>query len=84
MFDHPSPNYTLAANLKTEEMTGRHGYTSMLNENLPKEPLITKAYDAFRKNQSKDNVSDFLPTDEYVEAMARRSTENMKSKIKSL
>lgn len=38
----------------------------MLNENLLKEPLITKAYDAFRKKQSKDYASDFLPTDEYV------------------
>jgi hypothetical protein len=83
LFDHPSPSYALAANLKTEEMTSRRGYTSMLNENLPKEPLITKAYDAFRKNQSKDYASDFLPTDEYVEAMARRSNEN-KNPIKSL
>jgi len=46
----------------------------MLNDRTPKEPLITKAYDAFRKSH-KDKSSDLLPTDEYIDEMVKRRFE---------
>lgn len=43
-----------------------------MNENAPREPLITKAYDAFRKHSKDKVVSDFVPTDEYIDEMVKR------------
>jgi len=48
--------------------------TTLLNDQIPKEPLITKAYDAFRK-KSKEDQSDLMPTDEYLLELARRQFE---------
>ena len=44
------------------------GNTSMLVEPKRTEPLITKAYDAFRKHKSLNKVADNLvPTEEYID-----------------
>lgn len=74
-----SPRYLGAPSLQSRpggELSGfRQGPTSLLNDRTPKEPLITKAYDAFRKH-SKDRLqSDLLPTDEYIEEMVKRQYE---------
>ena len=66
LFDQQSPRHAQAINMKPDDMEGfPHGHTSLLHDNIPNKPLITKAYDAFRK-QNRDCKSDFMPTDDYL------------------
>ena len=53
------------------ELSGRQ----IQHDQTHKEPLITKAYDAFRK-QNKNGQSDLLPTDEYIEELAKRQIDD--------
>lgn len=46
----------------------------MINDKAPKEPLITKAYDAFRR-LSKQDQSGLMPTDEYMLELAKTQFE---------
>ena len=41
--------------------------SSMLVEPKRTEPLITKAYDAFRKHKSVNKVDNLVPTEEYLD-----------------
>ena len=45
----------------------------MLVEPKRTEPLITKAYDAFRKHKSVNKVDNLVPTEEYLDEQFRES-----------
>ena len=57
------------------EMSGR----LLPHEKTQKEPLITKAYDAFRKQSKGQN--ELLPTDEYLEEMHKRQISEIETKM---
>ena len=57
------------------EMSGRH----FPHDKTQKEPLITKAYDAFRKQSKGQN--ELLPTDEYIEEMHKRQISEIETKM---
>ena len=55
---------SFAENSRTWAQTGN---SSMLVNSKRKEPLITKAYDAFRKHKSLNKVDNLVPTEEYID-----------------
>ena len=59
-----------------ERLSYGNGNSSMLVEPKRTEPLITKAYDAFRKHKSVNKVDNLVPTEAYIDEQFRKSIDD--------
>lgn len=72
-YELDTKNFNQRVSPSLAERSYGYGNSSMLVEPKRTEPLITKAYDAFRKHKSVNKVENLVPTEAYIDEQFRKS-----------